>query len=513
MSERGKLALYRKYRPKKLDEIIGQPQVTDILKAAVEKQIIGHAYLFSGPRGTGKTSAARILAHEFNQIPYADDSLNLDIIEIDAASNRRIEDIRDLREVVKLAPTKAKYKIYIIDEVHMLTTESFNALLKTLEEPPEHAIFILATTDLHKVPPTILSRTQKFTFKLLSVDELGGHLASICKKEGIKAGKDALSLIAELGGGSVRDAISILDQLQSLGEEITENLVRDVMGMPSAKLQTEVNTALENYDSAKLLSLTSQMMGIGANQKEIIKNLISSLVKIPKTTNLHLKLIDDLADALNTYDPLLFLNIALLKFNPNIEQVELGKPKIVTPKVSAQKPANAEKDSAVAERASQPKTETNDDKLEKINDAVASDLPSDEAELKPTKPATSNLKFSGVTWQKVLQEVKSKSASTYAMMRLSQAEVDGDNLNVVFKFEFHKKKMDEGKNRQALIDALKRVINTEPQLKYFVDKDVKLGSTSLGAEGETQDISPDQSSILGKISNIMGGGEVVNEDE
>ena len=140
-------------------------------------------------------------------------------------------------------------------------------------------------------------------------------------------------------------------------------------------------------------------------------------------------------------------------------------------------------------------------------------MPSDEAELKPTKPATSNLKFSGVTWQKVLQEVKSKSASTYAMMRLSQAEVDGDNLNVVFKFEFHKKKMDEGKNRQALIDALKRVINTEPQLKYFVDKDVKLGSTSLGAEGETQDISPDQSSILGKISNIMGGGEVVNEDE
>ena len=358
MSERGKLALYRKYRPKKLDEIIGQPQVTDILKAAVEKQIIGHAYLFSGPRGTGKTSAARILAHEFNQIPYADDSLNLDIIEIDAASNRRIEDIRDLREVVKLAPTKAKYKIYIIDEVHMLTTESFNALLKTLEEPPEHAIFILATTDLHKVPPTILSRTQKFTFKLLSVDELGGHLASICKKEGIKAGKDSLSLIAELGGGSVRDAISILDQLPSLGEEITENLVRDVMGMPSAKLQTEVQQALENYDSAKLLSLTSQMMETGANQKEIIKNLISSLVKIPKTTNLHLKLIDDLADALNAYDPLLFLNIALLKFNPNIEQVELGKPKIVTPKVSVQQPASAEKDSAVAEKVPQPQNLT-----------------------------------------------------------------------------------------------------------------------------------------------------------
>lgn len=498
MSERGKLALYRKYRPKKLEQIIGQPQVTDILKAAVEKQIIGHAYLFSGPRGTGKTSAARILAHEFNKIPYTDDSLNLDIIEIDAASNRRIEDIRDLREVVKLAPTKAKYKIYIIDEVHMLTTESFNALLKTLEEPPEHAIFILATTDLHKVPATILSRSQKFTFKLLSVDELAGHLASICKKEGIKAGKDALSLIAELGGGSVRDAISILDQLQSLGGEITENLVRDVMGMPSAKLQTEINTALENYDSAKLLSLTNQMMETGANQKEIIKNLISNLVKMPKTTNLHLKLIDDLAEALNAYDPLLFLNIALLKFNPNIQQVQLAAPKTVTPKV--------EKDSTAAERVTQ--TETTEIKSEKVDDEVAaSDLPSDETEVKPT---TSNLKFSGVTWQKVLQEVKSKSASTYAMMRLSQAEVDGDNLNVVFKFEFHKKKMDEGKNRQALIDALKHVINFEPQLKYFVDKDVKLSSTSLSAESESEEM---QSSILGKISNIMGGGEVINEDE
>jgi DNA polymerase-3 subunit gamma/tau len=140
MNERAKVALYRKYRPKNLDDIIGQPQVTDILKAALKKQMISHAYLFSGPRGTGKTSAARILAHEFNNIEYGE-NLNLDIIEIDAASNRRIEDIRDLREVVKLAPTKLKYKVYIIDEVHMLTNESFNALLKTLEEPPEHAIF------------------------------------------------------------------------------------------------------------------------------------------------------------------------------------------------------------------------------------------------------------------------------------------------------------------------------------------------------------------------------------
>lgn len=516
MNKRGNLALYRKYRPKKLDDIIGQPQVTDILKAAVEKQIIGHAYLFSGPRGTGKTSAARILAHEFNKIPYEDDSLNLDIIEIDAASNRRIEDIRDLREVVKLAPTKAKYKIYIIDEVHMLTTESFNALLKTLEEPPAHAIFILATTDLHKVPPTILSRTQKFTFKLLAVDELAKHLASICKQEGIKAKKTALSLIAGLGGGSVRDAISILDQLQSLGDEISEELVRDVMGMPSAKLQTQITNALKNYDSTTLLDLINSMMESGANQKEVIKNLISSLVHIPNLSNLQLNLVDNLAEALNTYDPLLFLKIALLKFNPNIQQVELAEPEVVKPKIkSAPTYSNPQKHERIEKPAGDIQKAVNleknqENKYPDEEEQASDSLKKQQAE---TDKVNSSLKLSGVTWQKVLEEVKSKSASTYAMMRLSQAEPEGNKLKIIFKFEFHKKKMDEGKNRQALTEALKLVIGLEPELKYSVDKDVKLNNTSLGSDEEDSGVNPNQGSILGKVSDIMGGGEVLEGDE
>jgi DNA polymerase-3 subunit gamma/tau len=188
-------ALYRKYRSRSLDEIVGQQPVTVALKNALKSGNISHAYLFTGPRGTGKTSIARILAFEINKIKYDSDNLPIDIIEIDAASNRKIEEIRDLREKVHIAPVIAKYKVYIIDEVHMLTREAFNALLKTLEEPPQHVIFILATTDAHKLPETIISRTQRYTFQLASRSEVSKHLKSISEKESIAIDSKALDLI------------------------------------------------------------------------------------------------------------------------------------------------------------------------------------------------------------------------------------------------------------------------------------------------------------------------------
>src|SRR5438270_10180898 len=185
-------ALYRKYRSRSFDEVVGQEHVTQTLQRALKSGRISHAYLFTGPRGVGKTSVARILAHEVNGLPYAGESVHLDIIEIDAASNRRIDEIRDLREKVRIAPAVGKYKVYIIDEVHMLTREAFNALLKTLEEPPAHTIFILATTEVHKLPETIISRTQRFAFKPVDKISTQTHLGKIAKKEKIVISDGAL---------------------------------------------------------------------------------------------------------------------------------------------------------------------------------------------------------------------------------------------------------------------------------------------------------------------------------
>src|ERR1700759_265171 len=222
------LALYRKYRPKGLADVVGQDHIVTTLQNALKAGKISHAYLFTGPRGVGKTSVARILAHEINNLPYTDESVHLDIIEIDAASNRRIDEIRDLRDKVRVAPAQAKYKVYIIDEVHMLTREAFNALLKTLEEPPAHCIFILATTEVHKLPETIISRTQRFNFQPIEPKTAGEHLHAIAKREKIDISPEAIELLAEHGNSSLRDSISLLDQLSATGGQISEQKVRDM---------------------------------------------------------------------------------------------------------------------------------------------------------------------------------------------------------------------------------------------------------------------------------------------
>src|SRR3989338_5118950 len=205
----GNLVLYRKYRPQSCEEIIGQEHIVRTLTNALKLGRVNHAYLFSGPRGTGKTTIARLLAKSVG-------CSNLDLLEIDAASNRGIDEIRQLRDGIKFAPTAGKYKVFIIDEAHQLTKEAFNALLKTLEEPPAHAIFILATTEAHKVPATIVSRVQQFTFKKLAITDIIKKLEKITAAEKIKIEPDALRLIATFAGGSYRDAESTLEQLRVL---------------------------------------------------------------------------------------------------------------------------------------------------------------------------------------------------------------------------------------------------------------------------------------------------------
>lgn len=268
-------ALYRTYRSRSLDEIVGQSHITRILQRAIASGHIAHAYLLTGPRGVGKTSIARILAHEINGLPYTDESTHLDIIEIDAASNNSVEDIRDLRDKVQIAPTSSPKKIYIIDEVHMLSKSAFNALLKTLEEPPEHVVFILATTDADKLPATILSRVQRFNFRAISPRDAAKHLAFIAEQEKIAITPDALELIAEQGKGSFRDSISLLDQLRSLSDEtIDRAMVAEVLGLAQDELVEGLLAAYATADIGHAAQLIDEAEAAGTPAELLAEQLL-----------------------------------------------------------------------------------------------------------------------------------------------------------------------------------------------------------------------------------------------
>ena len=254
---------------------MGQSHITRILQRAIASGHIAHAYLLTGPRGVGKTSIARILAHEINGLPYTDESTHLDIIEIDAASNNSVEDIRDLRDKVQVAPTSSPKKIYIIDEVHMLSKSAFNALLKTLEEPPEHVVFILATTDADKLPATILSRVQRFNFRAISPRDAAKHLAFIAQQEKIAITPDALELIAEQGKGSFRDSISLLDQLRSLSDEtIDRAMVAEVLGLAQDELVEGLLAAYATADIGRAARLIDEAEAAGTPAELLAEQLL-----------------------------------------------------------------------------------------------------------------------------------------------------------------------------------------------------------------------------------------------
>lgn len=289
------LALYREFRPKNFDDVVGQDYIIQTLKNQVKTGNLSHAYLFCGPRGTGKTSTAKIFARAVNCTHSVDGNPcdmcaecvalsqpNTDIFEIDAASNNRVEEIRDLREKVAYPPLIGKYKVYIVDEVHMLTDSAFNALLKTLEEPPKHVIFILATTEIHKLPATILSRCMRFDFKLLPVDLLSEHLKNVFEKRGIKCDEKSLHLIAKAGEGSVRDMLSIADSVAAYcNNEITYAQAESVIGLSSKDNIKDILVSIANKDINKLFVSIKRALGTGKNiqvlckeMADFVKNLI-----------------------------------------------------------------------------------------------------------------------------------------------------------------------------------------------------------------------------------------------
>jgi DNA polymerase III subunit gamma/tau len=487
-------ALYRKHRPKSFADAIGQEHITQTLEHAVKSGKISHAYLFTGPRGVGKTSVARILAHAVNDLPYKDDTTHMDIIEIDAASNRRIDEIRELRDKVHVTPTRAKYKVYIIDEVHMLTREAFNALLKTLEEPPAHAIFILATTEVHKLPETIISRTQHFAFKPVAKNPAAKHLAAIAKDEKIDITDEALELLAEHGQGSFRDSISMLDQLSTQKGQITEEDVRQTIGLPP---EHSIVSLLENITQGEAKTVAqnlSSLINQGVNAATIASSLSRQLRAelINGNTSAWIpSLLRQLLDVPASPYSEQSLEIALLEASMKNSH---GTIKPVAAKSEVKKPAAP----LIIKEAKLHKTEktvTKSQKIDKLADSIVE--------------TASRKDFDMGLWPQVVQQVKQQNASLYTALRLAKPEYTGGILTLCFQFPLHQKKVNNSQQKEIIGQIIKKLCGDNVAIECAVSKE-KFTSVDSGATEKIIPLDPGETADpLKTISNIFGKPEVI----
>lgn len=490
-------ALYRKYRSRSLDQVLGQDHVTSILRRALEKGKIAHAYLLTGPRGVGKTSVARILAHEINDLPYDEDATHLDIIEIDAASNNGVDDIRALREKAQIAPVSAAKKIYIIDEVHMLSKPAFNALLKTLEEPPAHIVFILATTDADKLPATILSRVQQFYFRPISVEVMTRQLMNIAEQEGFRIDEAAARMIAERSKGGFRDGISLLDQLSALAaanEPLTTDVVANYLGLSDQRTLEQLLDMYQAGDGAQSFTVLQRLTDEGADPTVVSRQLLSllrarlhqqpelihlvrQLIEIDKHPHPDLKLLTifmQQVPAGDSSDSEYSLRAA--KAGP-WRSADGGKPPVTAPS-SNESPAESSK------------TKKSKEHSEK------NDSPTDEQVKKKNRPKIkSPTKLSGdFNWQTLLTEAKAASAGLASLLQKCSYRLDGDRLTIYTGNKFTQKKLDDTKFRSILTEIIAKMI----------------GDIDITFKGETK---PPEDENLAKIAELMGGGEEVKLEE
>lgn len=478
-------ALYRKYRSRSLDEVLGQDHVTSILRRALEQGKIAHAYLLTGPRGVGKTSVARILAHEINHLPYDDDASNLDIIEIDAASNNGVDDIRALREKAQVAPVSAPKKVYIIDEVHMLSKSAFNALLKTLEEPPEHVVFILATTDADRLPATILSRVQQFFFRPIPTEIMTRQLMNIAKKEGFAIEEDAARLIAERSRGGFRDGISMLDQLSILAtsdQPLTANMVTEYLGLSDATMLGNLLDSYPSDDNEKVLNIFQELENSGANSVIVSHQLLSiARNRLRKNPNL-IGLVQQLIEVDRHPHPDLKLLTIFMNSNSQLTEKPVATKKDTT-QAAPQKPA--EKLTPIKPAEPTKLTEKPIGKEEK---------PAEPAKKPAAKPKKTDAPLE-LNWEKVIERAKEKSLGLASLLQKSQWSFDGEKLTIYAGSAFYKKKLDDAKNKPLISE----IISEETAMDLEID-----------IIGEKK---PPEDEKLAEIAELMGGGEEVKLED
>lgn len=530
-------ALYRVYRPKTFEDVVGQEHIVKTLKNQIRNSNIGHAYLFSGTRGTGKTSTAKIFARAVNCLNSNDeepcneceicvDTLNdniMDIVEIDAASNNSVDDIRELRESVKYTPSKAKYKVYIIDEVHMLSQGAFNALLKTLEEPPSYVIFILATTEPHKIPATILSRCQRFDFKRVSSKDIANRMAYICEKENIQAEEKALSLIARNSQGALRDALSILDQCMSFGNEIIEyNDVIELLGTVNIDELFELSQAIIDENTKKTLQILNEFIIWGKDIRNLINDLIDQfrnlmvckvskdldeIISLPEESIEKLK---EQAKTININDLIRILNILSetqdsMKSSSNTRILaEVTMMKIAQPMFDESKEALIKRIENLEQIVESGNIKVvavqNESKssLNNINEKLNNQ--EEEQDIIYEEVKSEDVKLVEASWKKIIGKIKDdKKPSIYALLKeVSSFYVKENALFIIFNdnFSFARSRLSSEETIKYVEQVIREVLNRSFHLKIYLKSEI----ASMNLE-ETNSKSDEGEEILKGIVN------------
>lgn len=498
------LALYRKYRPRSLDEIVGQDHITDLLKTAIKNDRIAHAYLLTGPRGVGKTSIARILAFSINGLKYSDKG-HIDIIEIDAASNTGVDNIRDLKDKVLVAPTVAKKKVYIIDEVHMLSKSAFNALLKTLEEPPTHVVFILATTNPEKLPDTIISRTQRFNFRLVPEKLIADHLKFIAKNENINAESEVFNIIAKQGNGSFRDSITLFDQISSLSsqEKITKEKVLESIGLVDYNVIKETIKLIINGDLKQIADQINilEYSGVSASilAEQLIYELQKYIIKYPKLSNLTLKLIN-IRKSTYPYPELLasLINTAS-DFKEKVSNIKAKKIEEISSdlsalnKIASYKKPTENKLNKLAKKEledqSKTKEEIQKDPVEETVSPKSEDKKDTKLEDKKETNGSVNRNFD---FQEVINIVQENDdTALYALLSKCKTKRHNETLTI-YSSGIYKKKLSEATYFKKIKDIITKIDNT---IEIIDIKNEKL---------QLKDASQQEA------IDIMGGGEIID---